>query len=170
MFFAEFAFAVLVYNCVLRQLPHYTIIFAPNPFFIKKSLVVFSLITILQLLMFVYNEHNYHPQAAQLNFISIATLALVIPFYEEIFYRGCLFGFICAVYKRNFFIPAIITSLLFCLMHTQYSSFLYQAVLFLFSCMLIHIRIITKSLAYPIILHSAMNSLVIFLNIQSVYR
>lgn len=170
MFSMEFLISILVYVAVLRHFPTYKLIPERRLVFIKKTLVIFFFIAIIQVGIFLHNASIYHSPVVQLNIVSIATLVIVIPFYEEIFYRGCLFGFLCSLYRKNRLVPGVITSLLFCAMHTQYYSFLYQLVLFIISSMLIYIRVKTESLAYPIILHAGMNTLVIFLNAQSFYR
>jgi len=170
MFFIEFSFGVSVYMVILRHFPHYKIIPERNPEFIKKTLILFILITLIQTAVFLYNISTFQTQVVNLDFLTLISLVFIIPFYEEIFYRGCLFGFVCSIYNKNLILPGIISSLTFCLMHTQYFSFLYQAILFTISSMLIYIRIKTKSLFYPIILHSGMNAFVVLLNAQSFYR
>ncbi|KKY80310.1 hypothetical protein OA46_20340 [Enterobacter cloacae] len=94
-------------------------------------------------------------------------MVLVVPCYEEIIYRGCAFGFVCSIYKKNLIIPCVITSLFFCLMHGQYYNFLDQAILFIVSMLLLRIRIKSRSLFYPMLVHSSMNAFVILLNIQN---
>lgn len=170
MFFIELFFSFLVYIALLRHFPIYHLVPERRPTFIRTTFILLILITLIQIIVYLYNSNFYHYQTTQLNFISLILLIFIIPFYEEIFYRGCLFGFLCSVCKKNLIIPGIITSLMFCIMHTQYLTFLYQTMLFIISSMLIYIRVKTKSLAYPMILHSCMNALVVFLNVQSLYR
>ncbi|HHO8493883.1 CPBP family intramembrane metalloprotease [Klebsiella pneumoniae] len=68
-------------------------------------------------------------------------LTLVVPYYEEIVYRVCAFGFLCTIYKKNLIIPCVLTSLFFCFMHFQYYNALDQIVLFVVSVLLLMVRI-----------------------------
>lgn len=170
MFFVEFAFAAFVYITVLRHFSRYKITPELNPVHIKKILILSVLIVLIQVSVFLYDINIYHSQPTRWDFFSLVTLTFIIPVYEEVFYRGCLFGFICSLHKKSLILPGAITSLIFCAMHTQYASFFYQTILFIISSILLYIRIETKSLFYPIILHSGMNAFVVFLNMQSFYR
>ncbi|MEA3749958.1 CPBP family intramembrane glutamate endopeptidase [Enterobacter hormaechei] len=52
----------------------------------------------------------------------------------------------------------------FCLMHGQYYNILDQSILFLVSILLLIVRIRSRALFYPIIIHSCMNAFVLSLN------
>ncbi|HCD4905479.1 TPA: CPBP family intramembrane metalloprotease [Enterobacter hormaechei subsp. steigerwaltii] len=58
----------------------------------------------------------------------------------------------------------MLTSLSFCLMHGQYYNILDQSILFLVSILLLIVRIRSRALFYPIIIHSCMNAFVLSLN------
>ncbi|WP_447088386.1 MULTISPECIES: CPBP family glutamic-type intramembrane protease [Enterobacter] len=40
-------------------------------------------------------------------------MTLIVPYYEEIIYRGCAFGIIHSIYRKNLIIPYVVTSLFF---------------------------------------------------------
>lgn len=170
MLVVEFLVAIGLYFFVLRHYAQYKITFILNGKSIKKALLLFLLILIIQVSIFIYKNNLYHYKAISQDLVSVITLMVIIPFYEEVFYRGCLFGVACSVFKKNIIIPGVITSVLFCLMHTQYYSIPDQLVLFSLSSILIYIRVETRSLSYPILIHSGMNAFVIFLNAQGFYR
>ncbi|WP_337194169.1 CPBP family intramembrane glutamic endopeptidase [Citrobacter werkmanii] len=72
------------------------------------------------------------------------------------------------MFKENIIIPCVITSLFFSLMHFQYYNVLDQSVLFVVSMLLLGVRIKSRSLFYPMLIHSGMNTFVILLNIQNI--
>ncbi|HHQ6724436.1 TPA: CPBP family intramembrane glutamic endopeptidase [Serratia fonticola] len=166
----EFFSALGLHFFLLHHYAQYKLTIELKREFIKKTLALLLLILTIQFSVFVYKINVYHSNIIKPDFMSIFAIVFIIPFYEEIFYRGCLFGTICSICKRNVIIPSVITSLLFCLMHTQYYSIPDQFVLFSLSLMLIYIRIETRSLSYPMLLHSGMNVFVVFLNAQEFYR
>ncbi|WP_431614439.1 CPBP family glutamic-type intramembrane protease [Enterobacter hormaechei] len=79
-------------------------------------------------------------------------------------YRGCIFGVSHSIFNKKYIIPCILTSLSFCLMHGQYYNILDQSILFLVSILLLIVRIRSRGLFYPIIIHSCMNAFVLSLN------
>ncbi|WP_228286356.1 CPBP family intramembrane glutamic endopeptidase [Klebsiella pneumoniae] len=90
---------------------------------------------------------------------------LVVPYYEEIVYRVCAFGFLCSIFRKNLLIPSLITSVFFCVMHSQYYNILDQAILFVVSMLLLKVRIKSKGIFYPMVIHAGMNFFVLMLNI-----
>jgi hypothetical protein len=98
---------------------------------------------------------------------SILMLTLIIPFYEEIFYRGCLFGGLCSVFRKHIIIPIIFSSLVFSLMHTQFVSVLEYVLMFVVGVIISYSRVVTKGLLAPIAIHSGMNVFVISIQILS---
>jgi hypothetical protein len=166
----EFSLAFFFYVHILRFLPECKFKLYRE---IKSLLVLFSLflfILVIQALSYFSRTDIDRSAQAQLSAISILTLIFIVPFYEEIFYRGCLFGFLCSVYNKNIILPSIVTSLFFSLMHTQHYDIASQSFYFLISLIFISIRIKTKSLLYSTILHSVMNAFVVFLNTQDIFR
>lgn len=92
--------------------------------------------------------------------VMIAVTSIIGPVLEEIVFRKIIFG---TLYKRfNFFISALISSVIFSLAHMEPEHLLlYSAVGFTFSFLYVK----TKRLLVPILTHVFMNSYVIFLNL-----
>lgn len=170
MFAIECVFVSLLYVVYLRKHPQYTLLPSVNSTSIKKTLIVFVLIMLIQLMVFTAEVHQDLKNQVQMDFSSLIALVFLIPFYEEIIYRGCWFGFLSSIFKKSTVVPAILTSIIFCLVHTQYNSIAAQFVLFTLSLMIMYIRIITKSLFYPILLHAGMNAFVVLLNVKAVWK
>ena len=86
--------------------------------------------------------------------------AIVGPILEEIIFRKIIFG---SLNKRfNFFISALISSLIFAVVHNDFSHLLiYTAMGFTFA--FLYVR--TKRLLVPIMAHVAMNTLVLIVQI-----
>ncbi|MCL6746939.1 CPBP family intramembrane glutamic endopeptidase [Kosakonia sp. R1.Fl] len=170
MLIVEFITALGFYFLLLRHYPQYKIKTETKSGFVTKSLLLFFLLLLMHIFVFMYKKDIYHYKASKPEFMYVIALVIFVPFFEEIFYRGCFFGFISSVCKYKILPPALITSVLFCMMHTQYYSLPDQLVLFSLSLSLIYLRVETKSLSYPMLLHSGMNAFVIFLNAQELYR
>ncbi|WP_433977392.1 CPBP family glutamic-type intramembrane protease [Erwinia sp. E_sp_B01_9] len=45
----------------------------------------------------------------------ILILVIIVPFYEEVFFRGCLFGGICSFYKKGILFPSASADRVLCL-------------------------------------------------------
>ncbi len=95
--------------------------------------------------------------------IVIFISSIVGPILEEIVFRKIIFG---ALHQRfNFFISALISSVIFALAHMEFAHvLLYSAIGFTFAFLYVK----TKRIIVPIIAHVSMNTLVVI--IQSVYR
>ncbi|MFY4777373.1 CPBP family intramembrane glutamic endopeptidase [Metabacillus sp. RGM 3146] len=90
----------------------------------------------------------------------VIVVAIVGPILEEIVFRKIIFG---SLYKRtnNFFIAALISSLIFALVHFEpVHVLLYSAMGFTFA--FLYVR--TKRIIVPMIAHMSMNTLVILVN------
>lgn len=85
------------------------------------------------------------------------------PFLEEIVFRKIIFG---SLYKKlNFFLSALISSVIFALAHFELEhTLLYSAMGFTFA----YLYVKTKRIWVPIFAHVAMNTLVVLM--QSVYK
>ncbi|WML42693.1 type II CAAX endopeptidase family protein [Neobacillus sp. PS3-40] len=94
---------------------------------------------------------------------AILVSSIIGPILEEIVFRKILFG---ALYKRyNFFISAVISSVIFALAHMEPQHvLLYSAMGFTFAFLYIK----TKHILVPIFAHVAMNTLVVL--VQSTYK
>lgn len=103
-----------------------------------------------------------------LNIINAFPLAIIVtsifgPILEEIVFRKIIFG---ALYQRfNFFISAIISSLIFAAAHMEFQHLLlYSAMGFTFAFLYVK----TKRIIVPMFAHVTMNTLVVL--VQSVYK
>ena len=103
-----------------------------------------------------------------LGLIEAVPLVMVVssvfgPFLEEIVFRKIIFG---TLHKRlNFFLSALISSLIFAVAHMEFIHILlYTAMGFTFA----YLYVKTKRILVPIFAHVAMNSLVVI--IQSLYK
>lgn len=167
MFITEVLISTFVYLLYLKNIPGCRIKVSASPDSVKFSVVSFLIIIFIQLAVYCYRDYLYHYEPSQINWITVLVMTLVVPYYEEIIYRGCTFEVACSIYRKNLVIPCVITSLFFCLMHGQYFNMLDQMILFVVSMLLFAVKIKTRSLFYPILIHLGMNGFVILLNIQS---
>lgn len=89
--------------------------------------------------------------------IKIFSSVFLVPVYEEIVFRGCLFNSFTLWFHDNIYIPAIVTSVIISALHLQYTYFRTFLMLFLVSLVLISAKIKSNGLLMPILLHMAMN-------------
>lgn len=89
--------------------------------------------------------------------IKIFSSVFLVPVYEEIVFRGCLFNSFKLWFHDNIYIPAIVTSVIISALHLQYTYFRTFLMLFLVSLVLISAKIKSNGLLMPILLHIAMN-------------
>lgn len=162
MFSMEFIVGVVVYFCFFHVKESAKIV-------TKTTLIAFFVLFFIQFLAYTSKPHSvglFHVSRENIN--SLMMLIFFIPFYEEVFYRGCLLGFFSTI-MGNWFTSIAATSLFFCAMHTQYSSLVDYYYLFIISIVLCVVRIKNKNLLSPFFLHMSMNAWVVFLNIQSYF-
>lgn len=129
---------------------------------------LFSLIMIIQLfvpyLLAVRKTEEW--MISQMSFsgtilwINIFSSVLLVPVYEEIVFRGCLFNSFKFWFNDNIYISAIVTSVIFSALHLQYTDFRTFLMLFLISLVLISAKIKSNGLLMPILLHMAMNAVI----------
>ncbi|MBS4216673.1 MULTISPECIES: CPBP family intramembrane glutamic endopeptidase [Neobacillus] len=95
--------------------------------------------------------------------LAILVTSIIGPILEEIVFRKIIFG---AFYKRfNFFISALISSVVFALVHMEPEHLLiYSAMGFTFAFLYVK----TKRILVPIFAHVSMNTMVVL--VQSVYK
>lgn len=169
VFISESLVATFFYLFFLSKLPECKIRVKTDADTIRLSSFLFIIIILIQLAVYCYRDHLYHYEPSQLNWIEIFVMTMVVPYYEEIIYRACVFGFLCSIFRKNLVIPSIITSVFFCMMHGQYYDILDQVILFILSMILLKVRIKSRGLFYSMAIHSGMNAFVIFLNIQNIW-
>ncbi|HBR1042133.1 TPA: CPBP family intramembrane metalloprotease [Klebsiella pneumoniae] len=137
---------------------------------IRLLLNCLVIIMLLQLFSYILKTHSIGSASLSIqNLIPYFFTILIIPFYEEIFYRGCLFDFLRGLYTRDLIFPSVMSSVVFCVMHTQYTELFDYVIIFAISMVLTFSRIKSDGLSTPILLHSSMNAFVIILNIQSMF-
>src|SRR5690625_4414117 len=90
---------------------------------------------------------------ARMNSLFIIIPAIVGPILEELVFRKVIFG---SLYKKvNFFWAALLSSIIFAVMHIDFSHLLiYTAMGFVFSFLYVK----TKRIIVPIIVHMSLNS------------
>jgi uncharacterized protein len=95
--------------------------------------------------------------------LAIIVTSIIGPILEEIVFRKIIFG---TLHNRfNFFISALISSVIFAAAHMEFQHILlYSAMGFTFAFLYVK----TKSIFVPIFAHVAMNTLVVL--VQSVYK
>lgn len=164
MVIIEFSMALTVYLVYLRKLSEFRF----SKFKKIDFILPLSLIIVIQA-GYIYFNSKFNGASESLIFDvrSILMLTLIIPFYEEIFYRGCLFGGLCSVFRKHIIIPIIFSSLVFSLMHTQFVSVLEYVLMFVVGVIISYSRVVTKGLLAPIAIHSGMNVFVISIQILS---
>ncbi len=164
MVIIEFSMALTVYLVYLRKLSEFRF----SKFKKIDFILPLSLIIVIQA-GYIYFNSKFNGASENLIFDvrSILMLTLIIPFYEEIFYRGCLFGGLCSVFRKHIIIPIIFSSLVFSLMHTQFVSVLEYVLMFVVGVIISYSRVVTKGLLAPIAIHSGMNVFVISIQILS---
>ena len=92
--------------------------------------------------------------------INIFSSVFLVPVYEEIVFRGCLFNSFKFWFHDNIYIPAIVTSVIISALHLQYTYFRTFLMLFLVSLVLISAKIKSNGLLMPILLHMSMNAVI----------
>lgn len=93
--------------------------------------------------------------------VNVLPAIFIVPIYEEIVFRGCLFNSFKFWFNHNIYGSAVATSLLFTIMHLQYSDIRTFVMLFLVSLTLIAARVKSNGILMPIFLHMLMNAVVI---------
>ncbi|HGA7339036.1 TPA: lysostaphin resistance A-like protein [Salmonella enterica subsp. enterica serovar Saintpaul] len=92
--------------------------------------------------------------------INAILIIFIAPVYEEIIFRGCLFNIIYFWCRSNIYVTAIIVSVMFSVVHLQYTEIMTFIVLFLVSLILSLARVKGRGLLMPVLLHILMNTVV----------
>ncbi|WBM72669.1 CPBP family glutamic-type intramembrane protease [Buttiauxella sp. WJP83] len=156
MFFAELQLAIVSYSVFFRRLSEFHL----SGFSARQFFSALTIIIALQVCYMMLQDGS----GINLGFLPVVIMVIVIPFFEEVFYRGCLFGFICSIYKKDLILPAVLSSLIFSIMHMQFTSIIEYALIFAVGLILSYARVITKGLLLPMALHSTMNAFVLTAN------
>jgi membrane protease YdiL (CAAX protease family) len=161
LFLAEFLILVSLHFIFFRKREG----LGRGSFRLDVFFTLFSLIMIIQLfvpyLLAVRKTEEWI--VSQMSFsgailwIKIFSSVFLVPVYEEIVFRGCLFNSFKLWFHDNIYIPAIVTSVIISALHLQYTYFRTFLMLFLVSLVLISAKIKSNGLLMPILLHIAMN-------------
>ncbi|WP_216089245.1 CPBP family intramembrane metalloprotease, partial [Shigella flexneri] len=103
VFITEILISTSFYIFYLRRIPGCKITIKTNAKTLKLLVISFAVIALMQLLIFAYRDNLNNSESTSLNWIEIFILVLIVPYYEEIVYRTCLFGLLCATYKKELF-------------------------------------------------------------------
>lgn len=142
--------------------------FGAGNFSLMQFIIFFSLILIIQFIIPIIFFHqdkevvNHQQPLLSLYVIILTQISyiLLVPVYEEISIRGGLFGSL-EYFLKSKVLAACITSLIFSLLHTQYSGLKPFVLLYLISLTLVAARIFSNGLLLPVLLHVLMNGMVI---------
>jgi membrane protease YdiL (CAAX protease family) len=137
---------------------------------INSSVVVISIITLL-IIQFILptaigmkTQEPWVVQQLQLPtaalLVNLFLLVFIVPIYEEIIFRGCLFNALMYWFNDKVHWTAITLSIIFSLSHTQYFDWRAYVLLFAISLILTYARAKTKGIYLPIALHMLMNAMV----------
>ncbi|WP_338514425.1 type II CAAX endopeptidase family protein [Erwinia aphidicola] len=163
MFTIEFLVIFPLYFFLLRKKEG----FGVGDFSLKDFILFFTLILIIQFAIPALTAEdpddvsNYEFTQPLISFIFIQLSYIILaPVYEEIAIRGGLFGSLNILLREK--IPAaILSSLIFSFLHTQYSGYKPFIILFFVSLTLTAARIRSNGLLLPVMLHVLMNFVVI---------
>lgn len=96
--------------------------------------------------------------------VLIILVVVIAPIYEELLFRGVIFGLIChttinnQTIRYNTLLAIVISSLLFAMVHLQYDGFGFMLI-FSLAMVLGWVRYVSGSIVLPIILHMLNNAL-----------
>lgn len=164
MLFVETSLSALMYTLVLKGRKAFNMRISQN----KKTLIILFCVFvgafILKTMPYDFFNKNGPTDAIELTPQLVITLMLIVPFYEEIIFRGCLFGVFCFLFKKNILAAMIMTSIVFAVSHASFLNIGDQIELFLTGMLLNHARVLSKGFFYPISLHSFANLLFLYVN------
>lgn len=159
LFLAEFLILVSLHFIFFRKREELEEVLFDCMFFTLLSLIIIQLF--VPYLLGVRKTEEWI--VSQMSFsgailwIKIFSSVFLVPVYEEIVFRGCLFNSFKLWFHDNIYIPAIVTSVIISALHLQYTYFRTFLMLFLVSLVLISAKIKSNGLLMPILLHMAMN-------------
>lgn len=128
----------------------------------KENLTLYMSLFALSLFqsssVYIFSENNQFENSHVTIPLVIVTL-LLVPIYEEIFFRGVVYGLMKLKFRNEKIICYLITAIVFCLIHFNSYEINQQLNIFISGLMLCHIRERTNGLFYPVLLHSSINFL-----------
>lgn len=131
-------------------------------------IIFLALIISVQFILFYYQSSSLQSYHQNINIILIANITAIVilaPVYEELIFRGVVYGY----FKKNLMCStitsAILTSLIFLSLHWYY-DILSLVVLFIISLILAFARELSCGILLPVLLHSLMNGFVLFMRLH----
>lgn len=100
-------------------------------------------------------------QESHVFWLNAVMMIIIVPFYEEMVFRGCLFSVFKFWLGNNIYAAGIAVSIVFSACHLQYMDWRTFLILFLVSIIFVAGRVITGGILMPILLHMLMNMVVI---------
>ncbi|MDZ5864462.1 type II CAAX endopeptidase family protein [Klebsiella pneumoniae] len=160
----EFIFITLLYYIFFRKREG----LGAGNFRLKTFSILFLIILLVQYLFPYFSGMNKAEtwSESQTNlggyifWINAILLICIVPVYEEIVFRGCLFNILKFWFRGNIYGAAIVVSLIFSAVHLQYTEIRTFIMLFLVSLTLTAARVKSQGLLMPVILHMLMNTVV----------
>lgn len=128
-------------------------------------IVFLSLIISVQFLIFRYQSSSLPSPPVDMNIlliINIIAVVILAPLYEEIIFRGVVYGYFKNTLMCGTMTSVVFSSLIFLSLHWYYDM-LSLFVLFFISVILAYARALTYGILLPFILHSLMNGFVLFM-------
>lgn len=162
MFFLEFTLGFYVAFFVYKE-----------KWILGSKKVFFSclfFIIIIQLISYILKDHGVDiTEISVKNTIPYLFAIIAVPFYEEFIYRGCLLDLLYGISNKNLLFSSLLSSLVFCMMHTQYTDVIDYIALFSISLVLTFARVSSGKIFPSILLHSSMNAFVILLSFYKIF-
>ncbi|ASA54076.1 CPBP family intramembrane metalloprotease [Salmonella enterica] len=160
----EFIFIVPLYYIFFRKREGLGL----GSFRFKTFFILFLLILLIQYLLPYISGVNETESWSEsqmalgdyIFWINAILLIFIAPVYEEIIFRGCLFNITYFWFGNNVFGTAVIVSMMFSVVHLQYTEIRTFIVLFLVSLTLSAARVKSRGLLMPVLLHILMNAVV----------
>lgn len=101
---------------------------------------------------------------------TIFLIVFIVPIYEEIVFRGCLFDALLQCFGGRIYLASIATSITFAIFHTQFTDIRALIILGAISTVLVYARIFSKGLLMPILLHISMNGIVMMVKMTIAFN
>jgi len=165
LYATEFIILIPLYHLFFRKRPG----LGKGTFNVKMFFLLLTIILLLQFitpwLMGIQKTEEWVISQVSLGnyffWLNNIALIFIVPVYEEIVFRGCLFNTFKYWFNENIYISAILVSILFSILHTQYSDIRTLFILFLISMVLVFARVKSNGILMPVVLHMMMNMIVI---------
>lgn len=169
LYILEFCFIFPLYVVYFRKIND----MGKGDFGFKQFLVFLVLVLLAQLagayIMNVRKNESWMVEQEAVKgglfWLNFLLLVFVVPVYEEVVFRGCLLTALFTFFRGNIYFASLATSALFSVLHTQYADVRSFIILYVVSVILIIGRIVSRGLYMPILLHMAMNGIILSIEV-----